>query len=252
MSFPDIHTCIKLTAENEDLRKKLLRVKQQRDAYHSELTSLKEKAKVDAILKTYVTTRESCTQTDPSRVWHPVAPKKNEDTIANRITEGDKTNRLMSMHSNVMRRYEKEVKHNLSHLETITELQMKISTLETRLQKERENVQQMEKEIHTLKVSKATAKIKAGNVGKQGKELFSDEDDSQDRHIFRECRKLRKENKKLKEELKGLDLGFFEEIEDIKFAFQQSAKLNVEYEKTIKKLCKQYSVPYPYPERTVK
>ncbi|XP_021373686.1 centrosomal protein of 290 kDa-like [Mizuhopecten yessoensis] len=252
MSFPDIHTCIKLTAENEDLKKKLFRVKQQRDAYQSELTSIKEKAKVDALLKTYVTTRESSTQTDPSRVWHPVAPKKNEDTVANKITEGGNTNRLMSMHSNVMRRYEKEVKMNLGHLETITELQMKISTLEKRLQQEKENVQQMEKEIHSLRVSKATAKVKAGNVGKHGKELSSDEDESKDRHVVRECRKLRKENKKLKEELKGLDLGFFEEIEDIKFAFQQAARLNVEYEKTIKKLCQQFGVAYPHPERTVK
>ncbi|XP_033755389.1 centrosomal protein of 290 kDa-like [Pecten maximus] len=252
MSFPDIHTCIKLTAENEDLKKKLLHVKQQRNAYHSELTSIKEKAKVDALLKTYVTTRESSTQTDPSRIWHPVAPKKNEDTIANKISEGDKTNRLMSMHSNVMRRYEKEVKLNLGHLETITELQMKISTLERRLQQETENVKQLEKEIHTLRVSKATSKVKVGNFGKQGKELSSDEDETKDRHTVRECRKLRKENKKLKEELKGLDLGFFEEIEDIKFAFQQSAKLNVEYEKTIKKLCKQLRVAYPYPEQTVK
>ncbi|XP_069112823.1 centrosomal protein of 290 kDa-like isoform X2 [Argopecten irradians] len=241
-----------LTAENEDLLKKLFRVKQQRNAYHSELTSIKEKVKVEALMKTYVTTRDSCTQTDQSRIWHPVAPKKTEDSVANKISEGDKTNRLMSMHSNVMRRYEKEVKQNLSHLETITELQMKISTLEKRLQEQKETVQQMEKEIHTFKVSKATARVKAGNVGKPGKELSSDEDDPKDRHAVRECRKLRKENKKLKEELKGLDLGFFEEIEDIKFAFQQSAKLNVEYEKTIKKLCKQFRVPFPYPEQTVK
>ena len=40
--------------------------------------------------------------------------------------------------------------------------------------------------------------------------------------------------------------GFFDEIEDLKYALQQSAKLIKEYEMTIKKMCKQFGVPFPY------
>lgn len=43
--------------------------------------------------------------------------------------------------------------------------------------------------------------------------------------------------------------GFFDEVEDLKFALQQSARLNKEYEKTLRKLCQQFGVPYPHPEQ---
>jgi len=46
--------------------------------------------------------------------------------------------------------------------------------------------------------------------------------------------------------------GFFEEIEDIKYALQQSAKLNKVYEKTLRKMCMKFGVPYPNPELTVR
>lgn len=42
--------------------------------------------------------------------------------------------------------------------------------------------------------------------------------------------------------------GFFEEIEDLKFGLKQATKLNKEYEKTLRKLCIQFGVPYPHPE----
>ena len=41
--------------------------------------------------------------------------------------------------------------------------------------------------------------------------------------------------------------GFFEEVEDMKYALQQSARLNKEYEKLLKRLCKQFGLPYPMP-----
>ncbi len=45
--------------------------------------------------------------------------------------------------------------------------------------------------------------------------------------------------------------GFFDEIEDIKFALKQSAKLNKEYERSLRKVCQQFGVPYPHPEKKV-
>ena len=39
--------------------------------------------------------------------------------------------------------------------------------------------------------------------------------------------------------------GFFEEIEDLKYALQQAARLNTAYEKALKKLCSQSGMPYP-------
>lgn len=42
--------------------------------------------------------------------------------------------------------------------------------------------------------------------------------------------------------------GFFEEIEDLKFALQQSALLNKEYEKVLRQMCQRFGIPYPNPE----
>lgn len=39
--------------------------------------------------------------------------------------------------------------------------------------------------------------------------------------------------------------GFFEEIEDLKYALQQAARLNTAYEKALKKLCLQSGMPFP-------
>ena len=39
--------------------------------------------------------------------------------------------------------------------------------------------------------------------------------------------------------------GFFEEVEDLKYALQQSARLNSAYEKALRKLCSQFGVPLP-------
>ena len=39
--------------------------------------------------------------------------------------------------------------------------------------------------------------------------------------------------------------GFFEEVEDLKYALQQAARLNSAYEKALKQLCSQYGLSFP-------
>lgn len=62
--------------------------------------------------------------------------------------------------------------------------------------------------------------------------------------VVKENDALIKENRKLKDELNGLDESFFEEIEDLKYALHQSTKLNQKYEETLKHICKQYDLNY--------
>ena len=38
--------------------------------------------------------------------------------------------------------------------------------------------------------------------------------------------------------------GFFDEVEDLKYALHKSANLNIEYEKVLKSLCKKFDVEY--------
>ncbi|XP_071177078.1 centrosomal protein of 290 kDa-like isoform X1 [Mytilus edulis] len=239
MSFPDIHKCMKLSSENIDLKRKYLKVKEQRDTYHKELQVFKQKENIDNLLKSYVTTRNTSCQTEPGRSWQPICfqKKKSEEAKEN---DADKTNKLLSMHNQMMRRYEKEVKLNMSHMETITDLNIQLSELERKLIDKSEKHKKTQKELLDL------------HVGKH-KKMAQKKEDTEDKysHIKNECVKVKKENEKLKKELKGLDLGFFEEIEDIKFALQQSAKLNKEYEQTLRKMCVKFGIPYPHPEKNI-
>jgi predicted RNase H-like nuclease (RuvC/YqgF family) len=44
------------------------------------------------------------------------------------------------------------------------------------------------------------------------------------RTMFCQVRRLREENEKLQQELKAFDLDFFEEIEDLKWKYQEAMK----------------------------
>lgn len=57
--------------------------------------------------------------------------------------------------------------------------------------------------------------------------------------------KVQKRFDELREKLSVFDREFFDEINDLKFALQQSIHLNREYEKTIEVLSKQLGIDYP-------
>ncbi|XP_048752913.2 centrosomal protein of 290 kDa-like isoform X2 [Ostrea edulis] len=244
MSFPDIHTCIQLTAENEKLKKKCWKLKVQRDDIQLELSNLKQKQQREELLKNYVTTRESSTQTEGTRLWQPVmAVKKKEEPSFK--ADVDQTNKLLSLHNQMMRRYEKEVKMNMMHVETITDLNIRISELEQQLKEEKNTRMSVERQVMNQQPMKKTVEQYSTEKGKTG---------MRDKYekVAKECDRIKKENEKLRAELKGLDFGFFEEIEDLKFGLRQATKLNKEYEKTLRKVCIQFGVPYPHPERCIK
>ena len=44
--------------------------------------------------------------------------------------------------------------------------------------------------------------------------------------------------------MRGIDKNFFDEIEDLKYALQESAKLNKIYEKTLQSVCRKSKVDY--------
>ena len=53
---------------------------------------------------------------------------------------------------------------------------------------------------------------------------------------------------RMREKLSVLDDGFFDEVNDLKFALQQATSLNDEYEKTIQMLSAQLGITYPIPD----
>ncbi|KAL8612407.1 hypothetical protein ACOMHN_008392 [Nucella lapillus] len=241
MSIPTIHSCTKLASENAALRRKVRQLKESREDLEERLGVLEEKNKTEALLRAYCTTRDSSTQTEV-RPWtcrgsYGVFPARPEPKPTE--TDLDKTNKMINMHAQLLRRYEKEVKQNVVNTETISEMTVKIATIEKQLKEEQEKVIHLERQLWALKGSK--------QPGRKKTEQWSYGEDSVLREVVAERNKLSKENKKLRHELKGLDKGFFEEVEDLKYALQQSTQLNKEYNKMLHKLCRQFGVPFPQP-----
>ncbi|XP_064611428.1 centrosomal protein of 290 kDa-like isoform X2 [Liolophura sinensis] len=182
-------------------------------------------------------------QTEPPKAWYSSGfglTKKREEKPAP-SNELEKMNKVLSMHSQLMKRYEKEVKTNMTHVETISSLNYRIVELERKSKEEEEKVRQLQTENVTLQ--RKVDKSRSSN-----KRQLHDEELTK---LKTKCEKYVAQNKKLKAELKGLDPDFFDEVEDVKFALRQSAKLNKEYERTLRKLCGQFAVPYPNPERVL-
>lgn len=231
------------------MRKRVRQLKQARDDVEEKLGVLVEKNKTEALLRAYCTTRDSSTQTEvrpwTSRGAHVILPTRPEPKSSE--ADLDKTNKMINMHAQLLRRYEKEVKQNMAHTDAISEMTVKVAALEKQLKEEQEKVTHLERQLWTLKGSKQSGKKKSEQWSCGGR--VSGED-SVLREVVADRNRLSRENKKLRHELKGLDKGFFDEVEDLKYALQQSTKLNKDYDTMLHKLCHQFGVPYPpHPQR---
>ena len=127
------------------------------------------------------------------------------------------------------RKYEKELATNTENSETISNLKISNSKLESELRSTREKHH---------KTSVALEKYKQQTE----KKLQNDKEE-----IFKltaERDSIRYEHERLKSEMRGIDKNFFDEIEDLKYALQESAKLNKIYEKTLQSVCRKSKVDY--------
>ncbi|XP_076470246.1 uncharacterized protein LOC143300449 isoform X3 [Babylonia areolata] len=187
MSIPTIHCCSKLTSENTALWKKVRQLKQAKEDMEEKLGVLVEKNKMEALLRAYCTTRDSSTQTEvrlwTSRSGYGVLPSRPE--YKSTEADLDKTNNhqsastqegsvvvkrlelgvqlrtgavMINMHAQLLRRYEKEVKQNMTQAETISEMTVKIIGLEKQLKEEQEKITVLERQLWALRGPRHTGK----------------------------------------------------------------------------------------------
>ncbi|XP_077982488.1 uncharacterized protein LOC144437422 [Glandiceps talaboti] len=245
MEMPSIHMCSQLTEENQRISRKLKKVRRRNADLERKLTDINDKLKLERVLKEYVTTRNTAVQTDPPGYQPYKRPLRQpaEQKSDRQSDENERINKILSMHNNLMRRYEKEVRTNTNHIETIAALNLRIHDLEQKLKEAQLRIHQLERQ---------SPKWSAGRRGDRRRRRRSDSlDDSLDlrselEKVKKERNKLAKDKKKLKNELQGLDKGFFDEIEDLKYALHESAKLNQQYEKTLRSMCQKFRVPFPF------
>ncbi|KFQ31785.1 hypothetical protein N332_13984 [Mesitornis unicolor] len=160
------------------------------------------------------------------------------------------------MYNELQKRYVKEIKRNQEQSETIKNLTIKIHELEHNLREQRQRIEQLECKKVSWKTSAVSGKRSRTTEG----EVTSHRDFSKKKEcccsehlelLLKEIKRLKKENEKLsterralKNELAGLDKDFFEEVEDLKHAVQESVKLNNQYEKCLKQISVMYGLPF--------
>ncbi|XP_056339330.1 centrosomal protein of 290 kDa-like [Oenanthe melanoleuca] len=164
--------------------------------------------------------------------------------------------RLLQMYSELQKRYVKETKINKEQSEAIKNLTIKINELEHNLQEQRQRIEQLECKKVSWKTSAISGKQSQTSEGgvTSHRDISAKKESCCSRYLeqlLKEIKKLKKENRKLsaekralKNELAGLDKDFFEEVEDLKHAVQESMKLNNEYEKCLKQISVIYGLPF--------
>ncbi|XP_022106636.1 centrosomal protein of 290 kDa-like isoform X2 [Acanthaster planci] len=221
--------------------KKLKKLKRRNGELELKLRDVNERLSHEELLREHAHYRSVSVQTDPSG-YRPYARHLHvkPNTRSNKQDNTDeqkRADRLLSMHNKLMKRYEKELKTNTTHTETIAALNLRIQDLENQLHRSREQVHRLERSL--------TPNGRRRRAGSRSHSASPFTNSQEFQRLKKERDQLAKDKKRLKKELQGLDEGFFDEIEDLKYALQQSAKLNKEYEKALRRTCKQFGVPYP-------
>ncbi|OWK56418.1 hypothetical protein RLOC_00005358 [Lonchura striata] len=212
-----------------------------------------------------------------THLWHKGGDSKDL------VLESDSV-RLLQMYNELQKRYVKETKTNKEQSEAIKNLtvkirqkanqmktksvvldskvygpalqRIKINELEHSLQEQRQKIKQLECKKVSWKTSAASGKRSQTPEGgiTSHRDISAEKEACCSRYLellLKKIKKLKKENRKLsaekralKNELAGLDKDFFEEVEDLKHAVQESVKLNNEYEKCLKQISVIYGLPF--------
>ncbi|XP_066039807.1 centrosomal protein of 290 kDa-like isoform X3 [Chamaea fasciata] len=248
MALPVVHRCLQLTDENEQLVKKVKKLHIKNKELKKNLGQFQEQLYLQQITRVCGTSRDVQVQTE-THLWDKGGDRKHL------VLESDSV-RLLQMYNELQKRYVKETKTNKEQSEAIKNLTIKINELEHNLQEQRQRIEQLEcKKVSwkTGAVSGKRSQTPKGGVTSH-RDISAKTESCCSRYLellLKEIKKLKKENgklsaekKALKNELAGLDKDFFEEVEDLKHAVQESVKLNNEYEKCLKQISVIYGLPF--------
>ncbi|RLW13502.1 hypothetical protein DV515_00000139 [Chloebia gouldiae] len=240
MALPVVHRCLQLTDENEQLVKKVKKLHIKNKDLERNLGQIQEQLYLQQLMHVCGTSRDVQVQTE-THLWHKGGDSKDL------VLESDSV-RLLQMYNELQKRYVKETKTNKEQSEAIKNLTIKINELEHSLQEQRQKIKQLECKKVSWKTSAASGKRSQTPEGgvTSHRDISAEKEACCSRYLellLKKIKKLKKENGKLsaekralKNELAGLDKDFFEEVEDLKHAVQESVKLNNEYEKCLKQI----------------
>ncbi|XP_060100031.1 centrosomal protein of 290 kDa-like [Heteronotia binoei] len=248
MSLPSIHRCIQLNQENELLHKKLRHIRLKNKQLEYDLVQTQEQLQAqNKFMPVCVTKRNVQVQTE-IHLWH-----KGDGVHARQHEVAKENARLRQMNNNLQKRHNKEMKTNQEQNETIAVLSVKINELEQQLQLAKQKIKELESK-KVMQKGKTVPGTSAQRKSPSHKCVCKKKGGCSCRYLDQlllEIQQLKKENEKLsrerrmlRNELVALDKDFFDEIEDLKYALQESLKLNNQYEKCFKQLSSTYGITF--------
>lgn len=250
MSIPSIHNCLYLSAENERIRKKYKKLSRKNGQLEKELNDFKEQFRKNEFMQTVTRSVQVQTEAKRSQSAGGVMAMSGQRSVRSQQLESnqprksvdeqfERTTKMLSLHKDLMKKYQKELRTNTAQVEQITTLNLENRDLEKRLQEAQQKMEELQKENEALQTRINAMGVKE-RITPSKRDLMANL-----QKVSQERNQLARERKKFKDELKMLDRGFFEEIEDLKYALQQAARLNSAYEKALRQLCSQCGMPYP-------
>lgn len=233
--IPPLHVCHTLTSQNEQLTQKYNNLKRSYKKLLKETVELKENLMRVQMEKEYAT-RAGLQRPNTVTVveGEPVVTKNIVNTTKDVTTE-----KLLKLNSQLLKQVEKGNKQMKNSEKKLVKFDNEKEKLQSDLFEANQQITALRKQVTDKEEQYQSLCGKLKAVGRSKKDVMTTVTS-----MKREREKLATENVRLKGELKGIDGKFFEEIEDMKYALQQSAKLNVEYEKALRRLCKQFGLNY--------
>ncbi|XP_073187726.1 uncharacterized protein [Lepidochelys kempii] len=134
----DFRTAPGLSDENEQLLKKLKRLRRKNQQLENDLAQIQEKLQLEQLMHDCVTSRDVQVQTE-SHLWHKGAGSHNKE-----MKVASESARILQMYNNLQKRYDREIKTNQEQSETIKNLSIKIHELEHQLQGQKQRIEQLE------------------------------------------------------------------------------------------------------------
>lgn len=236
-----------LSDENEQLVKKLKKLHIKNKELEKNLGQIQEKGYLQQFVHDCVTSRDVQVQTEPP-LWHKGGYSKDL------VLKGGGV-RLLQMYNELQKSYIEEIRANQEQSEAIKNLTIKIKDLEHNLREQRQRIEQLERKKAPWKSAAASGKGSRSPEGQatSHRDIPIKKEPCSSEYLeilLKEIQKLKKANEKLsaerralKNELAALDKDFFEEVEDLKHAVQESMKLNNQYEKCLKGITAAYGLP---------
>jgi chromosome segregation ATPase len=197
MDMPPVHLCCFLTYEHEQLKEKVIQLK-------NHITHLEQ-----TIAERNLDHTRSCSISCQTNIAIPYRPQPQRSSF----DEEAHLHRLLNAQNDLLKKYEYESMHNRQ------QRQFQLSPPSAL-------VEDYERRLIRCQKEKEQAERRAVSAQKR-------------------MTKLEGRYESMRKKISVLDDGFFEEVDDLKFALQQATSLNGEYEKTIQMLSAQLGITYP-------